>query len=105
MYPMLSILAMVASRCRACWRCSAVDVETRHSWLGRPQVSKRIVQTDSSSMELSVSGEDDEDRLSSPARPSEPEPRDHAILQVLAICKHASTLSCSRRLHATASPL
>ncbi len=44
-------------------------------------MSKRIVQTDSSSMELSVSGDDDEGRRSSPTGRSESEPLDHAILQ------------------------
>ena len=53
-------------------------------WVYRSQVLKRVVQTDSSSLELSVSGEDDEGRQSSPTRRSEPEPLDHAILQVSA---------------------
>jgi len=72
-------------------------------WL---QMSKRIVQTDSSSMELSVSGDDDEGRRSSPTGRSESEPLDHAILQVPPSANsNQATLpnvSCYRiRLHST----
>ena len=58
------------------------------------QVSKRVVGFDSSTPELSLTGEDDEDGAVSPSRLSglEPEPLDHAVVQVMNALRLVSDL-------------